>query len=178
MVEEQIEQIQTAIRGCKPRAEKLYLSDFEIKRTDEGNPRKLPVQMGIKWKFKPVTGRKALCHILKWMIARVFHIHELVRQSQASKILAEICALRKPKRLSHNGVDGIKYIWKMDVIYELAWRLLSGGSNILFRLANYLFGISLESPVWWLDQLSLAIFGVFNDIKFKKHSITTKKSKR
>ena len=33
-------------------------------------------------------------HILKWIIARVVHIHKLVRPNQASEIHADICALR------------------------------------------------------------------------------------
>jgi len=36
--ESDVAQIQTAIRGRKPSAEKLHLSDFEIKQTDEGKP--------------------------------------------------------------------------------------------------------------------------------------------
>lgn len=35
---EQIEQVQTAIRGRKPSPEKLHLSEFEIKQTEEGKP--------------------------------------------------------------------------------------------------------------------------------------------
>lgn len=38
LAEKQVEQIQTAIRGRKPGAEKLHLSDFEIKQTEEGKP--------------------------------------------------------------------------------------------------------------------------------------------
>ena len=38
LAEDQIEQIQTAIRGRKPSPEKLHLSDFEIKQTEEGKP--------------------------------------------------------------------------------------------------------------------------------------------
>jgi hypothetical protein len=38
LAENQVEQIQTAIRGRKPSHEKLHLSDFEIKQTDDGKP--------------------------------------------------------------------------------------------------------------------------------------------
>ena len=38
LAEEGVEQIQTAIRGRKPSSEKLHLSDFEIKQSDEGKP--------------------------------------------------------------------------------------------------------------------------------------------
>jgi hypothetical protein len=34
----QVEQIQTAIRGCVPSTEKLYLVDFKIKQTESGTP--------------------------------------------------------------------------------------------------------------------------------------------
>jgi len=38
MAENQVEQVQTAIRGRKPSSEKLHLSDFEIKQTEAGKP--------------------------------------------------------------------------------------------------------------------------------------------
>ena len=38
LAEEHVEQVQTAIRGRKPKSEKLHLSDFEIKQTEEGKP--------------------------------------------------------------------------------------------------------------------------------------------
>jgi len=44
--ENDVEQIQTAIRGRKPSAEKLHLSDFEIKQTDEGKPTQITCPQG------------------------------------------------------------------------------------------------------------------------------------
>lgn len=44
--ESDVEQIQTAIRGRKPSAEKLHLSDFEIKQTDEGKPTQITCPQG------------------------------------------------------------------------------------------------------------------------------------
>lgn len=44
--ENDVEQIQTAIRGRKPRAEKLHLSDFEIKQTEKGKPTQITCPQG------------------------------------------------------------------------------------------------------------------------------------
>lgn len=44
--ENDVEQIQTAIRGRKPSTEKLHLSDFEIKQTDEGKPTQITCPRG------------------------------------------------------------------------------------------------------------------------------------
>jgi hypothetical protein len=46
LAEEQVQQIQTAIRGRKPSAEKLHLSDFEIKQTEEGKPTQITCPQG------------------------------------------------------------------------------------------------------------------------------------
>lgn len=46
LAEKQVEQIQTAIRGRKPGAEKLHLSDFEIKQTEEGKPTQITCPQG------------------------------------------------------------------------------------------------------------------------------------
>jgi hypothetical protein len=42
----QVEQIQTAIRGRAPSAEKLNLSDFEIKQTETGKPTQIACPQG------------------------------------------------------------------------------------------------------------------------------------
>jgi len=44
--ENDVEQIQTAIRGRKPSAEKLQLSDFEIKQTEAGKPTQITCPQG------------------------------------------------------------------------------------------------------------------------------------
>jgi predicted DCC family thiol-disulfide oxidoreductase YuxK len=44
--ENDVEQIQTAIRGRKPSDEKLHLSDFEIKQTEEGKPTQITCPQG------------------------------------------------------------------------------------------------------------------------------------
>ena len=46
MRESDVVQIQTAIRGRKPSAEKLYLSDFEIKQTEAGKPTQITCPNG------------------------------------------------------------------------------------------------------------------------------------
>jgi len=46
LAEEGVEQIQTAIRGQKPSSEKLHLSDFEIKQTEEGKPTQITCPQG------------------------------------------------------------------------------------------------------------------------------------
>jgi len=46
LAEQQVEQIQTAIRGRKPGTEKLHLSDFEIKQTEEGKPTQITCPQG------------------------------------------------------------------------------------------------------------------------------------
>ena len=44
--ENEVEQIQTDIRGRRPSAEKLHLSDFEIKQTEEGKPTQITCPQG------------------------------------------------------------------------------------------------------------------------------------
>jgi hypothetical protein len=44
--ENEVEQIQTAIRGRRPSAEKLPISDFEIKQTEEGKPAQITCPQG------------------------------------------------------------------------------------------------------------------------------------
>jgi hypothetical protein len=46
MTDNHIEQIQTAIRGRKPSSEKLHLSDFEIKQSEEGKPTQITCPQG------------------------------------------------------------------------------------------------------------------------------------
>jgi hypothetical protein len=59
MSEEQIEQIQTAIRGRKPSSEKLHLSDFEIKQTDKGKPTQITCPNGQNVKVKASNRKKS-----------------------------------------------------------------------------------------------------------------------
>ena len=46
LAEEQVQMIQTAIRGRKPSQEKLHLSDFEIKQTEEAKPTQITCPQG------------------------------------------------------------------------------------------------------------------------------------
>ena len=46
LAEEQVEQIQTAIRGRKPSSKKLHLSDFKTKQTEEGKPTQITCPQG------------------------------------------------------------------------------------------------------------------------------------
>ena len=50
LAEKQVEQIQTAIRGRKPGVEKLHLSEFETKQTEEGKPTQItcPQRQNVK----------------------------------------------------------------------------------------------------------------------------------
>ena len=57
--ENDVEQIQTAIRGRKPSAEKLHLSDFEIKQTDEGKPTQVTCPRGQNVNVKGSNNRKS-----------------------------------------------------------------------------------------------------------------------
>jgi len=52
MTDNHIEQIQTAIRGRKPSSEKLHLSDFEIKQSEEGKPAQITCPQGQKVKVQ------------------------------------------------------------------------------------------------------------------------------
>jgi hypothetical protein len=57
--ESDVVQIQTAIRGRKPSAEKLHLSDFEIKQTDEGKPTQITCPRGQTVNLKSNHKRKS-----------------------------------------------------------------------------------------------------------------------
>lgn len=57
--ENNVEQIQTAIRGRKPSAEKLHLSDFEIKQTDEGKPTQITCPQGQNMKVQSSSRKKS-----------------------------------------------------------------------------------------------------------------------
>jgi predicted DCC family thiol-disulfide oxidoreductase YuxK len=57
--ENNVEQIQTAIRGRKPSAEKLHLSDFEIKQTDEGKPTQITCPQGQTVNVRSSNQRKS-----------------------------------------------------------------------------------------------------------------------
>ncbi|MFO7972863.1 MAG: transposase [Desulfobacterales bacterium] len=59
LVEKDIQQIQTAIRGRKPSSEKLHLSDFEIKQTKEGKPTQITCPQGQKVKVQLSNQRKS-----------------------------------------------------------------------------------------------------------------------
>jgi len=59
LAEEQVELIQTAIRGRKPSSEKLHLSDFEIKQTEEGKPTEITCPQGQHVKVHPSNRRKS-----------------------------------------------------------------------------------------------------------------------
>jgi hypothetical protein len=59
LAEKQVEQIQTAIRGRKPSAEKLHLSDFEIKQTEGGKPTQITCLKGQNVKVHPSNRKKS-----------------------------------------------------------------------------------------------------------------------
>jgi hypothetical protein len=59
LAEEQIEQVQTAIRGRKPSPEKLHLSEFEIKQTEEGKPTQITCPNDQKVNVQPSSQRKS-----------------------------------------------------------------------------------------------------------------------
>jgi hypothetical protein len=59
LAEEQVEQIQTAIRGRKPSSEKLHLSDFEIKQTEEGKPTQITCPQGQHVAVHPSNQKKS-----------------------------------------------------------------------------------------------------------------------
>jgi len=59
LIKKNIQQIQTAIRGRKPKEEKLHLSDFEIKQTQEGKPSQITCPHGQNVKLKLSNQRKS-----------------------------------------------------------------------------------------------------------------------
>ena len=59
LAEQQVEQIQTAIRGRKPGAEKLHLLDFEIKQTEEGKPTQITCPKGQNVAVHPGNRKKS-----------------------------------------------------------------------------------------------------------------------
>lgn len=58
MQDNQVEQIQTAIRGRAPSTEKLNLSDFEIKQTESGKPTQIACPQGQTVKVHPTNQKK------------------------------------------------------------------------------------------------------------------------
>jgi len=58
LLKEQVDQVQTAIRGRKPSPEKLHLSDFEIKQTEERKPTQLTCPQGQKVKVQLSNQKK------------------------------------------------------------------------------------------------------------------------
>lgn len=144
---------QTTIRGCKYSPEKLHLLDFVIKQTEEGKPTYITCLKEQNMKIRLSNLKNLfLWLILKKIIVRSVHIHKPVQQSQGSKILANICALYNPRLVWHNGVDEVKFTWKMVATFVLVWRLLFGRLSIPSQLTNCLSGVSLESLVWSLDR--------------------------
>ena len=64
--ENNVDQIQTAIRGRKPSAEKLHLSDFEIKQTDEGKPTQITCPQGQTVNVRSSNqGKSFVAHFVK-----------------------------------------------------------------------------------------------------------------
>jgi hypothetical protein len=59
LAEEQVQQIQTAIRGRKPNSEKLHLSDFEIKQTEDGKPTQITCPQGQHVEVNPSNRKKS-----------------------------------------------------------------------------------------------------------------------
>jgi hypothetical protein len=59
LAEEQVQMIQTAIRGRKPGSEKLHLSDFEIKQTEEGKPIQITCPQGQHVAVHPSNRKKS-----------------------------------------------------------------------------------------------------------------------
>jgi hypothetical protein len=59
LAEEQVEHIQTAIRGRKPSPEKLHLSDFEIKQTEQGKPTQITCPQGQHVAVHPSNRKKS-----------------------------------------------------------------------------------------------------------------------
>ncbi len=57
--EKDVQQIQTAIRGRKPAAEKLHLSNFEIKQTEEGKPTQITCPQGQNVKVQSSSRKKS-----------------------------------------------------------------------------------------------------------------------
>jgi hypothetical protein len=58
MQDNQVEQIQTAIRGRSPSTEKLNLSDFEIKQTESGKPTQITCPQGQTVAVHPSSQKK------------------------------------------------------------------------------------------------------------------------
>jgi hypothetical protein len=57
--EKDVQQIQTAIRGRKPAAEKLHLSNFKIKQTEEGKPTQITCPQGQNMKVQSSRRKKS-----------------------------------------------------------------------------------------------------------------------
>ena len=85
LAEEQVEQIQTAIRGRKPSSEKLHLSDFEIQQTEEGKPTQITCPQGQKVKAQLSNRKKS------------FVAHFELDQCQACPY-KEVCPAKPGKR--------------------------------------------------------------------------------
>ena len=85
LAEEQIEQVQTAIRGRKTSPEKLHLSEFEIKQTEEGKPTQITCPNDQKVNVQSSSQRKS------------FVAHFAIDQCQACPY-KEACPAKPGKR--------------------------------------------------------------------------------
>lgn len=85
LAEQDVEQIQTAIRGRKPSSEKLHLSDFEIKQTEEGKPTQITCPNDQSVKVQSSNRRKS------------YVVHFELEDCQTCPY-AQICPTRPGKR--------------------------------------------------------------------------------
>ena len=108
MAENNVEQVQTAIRGRKPSSEKLHLSDFEMKQTEEGKPTQITCPQGQKVKVQLSNRKKALWLTLKKTTVRPAHMYRSVRPNQVNVILTGIYGLHKLRPMSPKGAGGVK----------------------------------------------------------------------
>jgi hypothetical protein len=159
LAEQQVEQIQTAIQGPKPSSEKLHLSDFEIKQTEDGKPTQITCPQGQHVEVNPSNRKKSFVAHFELDVCQTCPLSEAcpakpgkrdpcwhLRFTQAQ---ANVAQRRKRNQIHLEEGRNLRAAVGRRPLFE--WPRF-GRSNILFQLASCLSGVSSESLVWSLDR--------------------------
>ncbi len=103
----QVEQIQTAIKGQKPSSERLNLTDFETKQTEEGKQTQITCPQGQNVKVQSSSRKKSFVAHFDEESCRTCRV--IVLPNQANETLVCIYVSRRPRPISPNGTGAVKF---------------------------------------------------------------------
>ena len=143
--EQNVEHIQTAIRGRSPNPEILHLADFQIKLNQDGKPVKALARRDRPSQCKPVASRKPSLSTSRLKSARPVPCWNNVlpgrenatRVSMVGQSATIICVSPRPKRWLPNAAAAVMNSSKKAATYVPPSKPAYAASNILFRLASY-----------------------------------------